>query len=294
MKIVNCVQYSSDWWLARRGVPTASCFDKIITSTGKLSTQAEGYIAELIADQVELTPNFLTEREGHTPAMRNGIALEPEARRWLAMELDKPVVEVGFITTDDGRFGCSPDALAGDDEIVELKCPMLKTHAAYVLKGVLPTDYKVQVHGQLWVCGQGENPRKRARFVSYAPGLQPLLLTVEPDDFTAKVGQALEDFWPIYQAALQKIAGREGLPLKADVAGEAKIVAILSAWQKRLEKCDDANANAALLNFNAALPELAQIPPYAKRRCWDWTVALMRDMGCSWDAAKKIFVKGGQ
>lgn len=294
MKIIQCVQYTPEWWLARRGIPTASNFDRIITSTGKLSTQADDYIAELIADQVQLAPPFFTAREGHTPAMRNGIALEPEARRWLAMDTEEPVVEAGFVTTDDGRFGCSPDAFVGADGIAEIKCPELKNHASYVLKGGLPPKYRVQVHGQLAVCRKGDSPRTKNYWLSYSPGIDPLKVLVEPDEFTDKIDAALESFWVLYQEALDKVARRDGMNIKADVVGEAKIAAVVQSWQKRMDQCDDPAPNLAIMNVNGALPELALIPPWAKRACWDLTLRLMKDMGCVWDAARKAFVKGSQ
>ena len=61
-------------------------------------------------------------------------------------------------------YGYSPDGLVGDDGLVEFKCPNQKTHTKYLYKGVLPTEYKAQVQGGLYV-----SERKWCDFVSFHP-----------------------------------------------------------------------------------------------------------------------------
>lgn len=202
MKIVKCEQYSPEWWEARRGIPTASAFDRIITPTGKLSAQADDYINELIGERVCLTPNFFADNP-MSAAMANGRDCEPQARSWYELE-HAEVERVGFIMTDDERFGCSPDGLVGSDGCLELKCPKLKTQVKYLLAGGLPPEYKPQVHGQLIVTG-----RSWVDFVSYAPGLDKLLVRVTPDAYTKEVKVALEVFYEKYRAAWERIRGKE-------------------------------------------------------------------------------------
>jgi len=204
MKIIACEQGSPEWFLARRGIPTASCFDRILTPKQcKPSAQAEEYIAELIGDLYN--PGVPDRAENFTTrAMQNGIDLEPEARRWYEMHVDQDVQRVGFVVSDCGRWGCSPDGLVGEDGLLELKCPMLKTQVKYLLAGTLPDEYRCQVHGQLIVTG-----RKWVDFASYASArLQPLLIRVEPDAFTDKLRTALEAFSERYAEVLRMI--REG------------------------------------------------------------------------------------
>lgn len=200
MKIFTCVQYSPAWWAVRRGIPTASQFDRVITPrTLKPSAQADAYIAELIADRACQTPPFFTERPMSRDAA-NGLNMEPEARKWYALAADVEVQQVGFCLSDCGRFGCSPDGLVGTGGGLELKCPALKTHVRYLQAGTLPDEYKAQVHGSLLVTG-----RDWWDFVSYAPGLPPLRIRVEPDEFTGKLAAALDDFWAKYQRALEQM-----------------------------------------------------------------------------------------
>ena len=100
----------------------------------------------------------------------------------------------------------------GDDGLLELKCPREDTHLLYLARGVLPTDYKAQVQGQLWVTG-----RAWVDFMSYCPELPPFLIRVEPDPtFQA----ALDDHIPTFHAEL--MAGRERLLVEGrDALGEA-------------------------------------------------------------------------
>jgi putative phage-type endonuclease len=199
MKTFMFEQYSPEWWAIRKGVPTASSFDKIITAkTMKPSASQDDYICELIADRVtEAVPE---EDRPMSKAMAAGLEMEPEARRWYELECDQDVVQVGFCLDDKGRFGCSPDGLVGDDGGLELKCPMAKTQAKYLLAGTLPDEYKGQVHGQMIVTG-----RKWWDFASYCPGLPPLLIRVTPDAYTDALRAEMEKFWAKYMAALDKL-----------------------------------------------------------------------------------------
>ena len=226
MKIYMMPQYSGAWWAIRRGRPTASAFERIITSGGKKGTpkyseQSADYAAELIGDMVSLTPPFFSEQSNgrNTPAMQAGIDTEPEARRFYAMDSGNEVREVGFCMSDDGRYGCSPDGLIGlkltgdlepfegfnayegtCDGVLELKCPLLKTQSKYLLEGGLPPDYRAQVHGHLIVTGS-----KWVDFVSYSQNLPALRVRVEPDDYTGLLKKALDQFWDYYSLALAKM-----------------------------------------------------------------------------------------
>jgi hypothetical protein len=189
MQIVECEQGTPEWFLARRGIPTASMFGAIITpKTGKVSAQIDGYICQLLAEKY--SGGVPHDVETYTSrAMQMGIDTEPEARAAYGLTSGHDVVQVGFCLADDGRSGCSPDGLIGDDGGLELKCPLPKTQVQYLIDGTLPDTYKAQVHGSLIVTG-----RKWWDFYSYCPGLPELRLTVEPDDFTDLLRNALARF----------------------------------------------------------------------------------------------------
>jgi hypothetical protein len=195
-------QCSNEWWELHRGRATASSFDKIIQPKKMLlSASVDDLIAELIAQK--LTPMSMVPEGFISKPMLNGIAMEPEARSWYAMERGIDVQRVGFCTTDDGRFGASPDALCDQDGLIEIKSPLAKTHVRYLMDGELPSEYRCQVHGELLVTG-----RAWADFVSYCPPLPPFIVRVVPDDFTKALADCLEKFWTKYEATLKKITER--------------------------------------------------------------------------------------
>ena len=195
MKTVEVAQRSKEWYEARRGLPTCSRFDKILTaSTAKPSAAQETLINELIAESIMPPEQGVIHHI--SPEMEYGMKLEAEARCAYDLEFAKePVKEVGFLIADCGLFGGSPDALVGENGGVELKVPNASTHIGYIRAGVLPSEYKQQVHGYLVVTG-----RKFWDFFSYARHFPPFYLRVEPDEYTAKLSAELINFAQRYNA----------------------------------------------------------------------------------------------
>ncbi len=200
--IFHDVQQGSDFWFdLRKGVPTASNFSKILTpKSGKLSAQADGYINELVGQTLSLIPQDGIENYTNR-AMEWGRRAEEEARRYLSLHLNEDITNGGFCLTDDRRFGSSPDGLIGQDGVIEIKCPQPETQVAYLLKDdELPPEYRWQVQGHLLVTG-----RAYCLFVSYCPGLAPLVVRVEPSDDTKRLAEALEEFHAKYLKTLQRV-----------------------------------------------------------------------------------------
>lgn len=201
MKVfADLIQGTDEWLRIRKGHPTASRFSDIITAAkGDLSKSASGYIRELIGECFcpefqYFAGNKFTER---------GKELEPEARNAFAVEAGLVVEQVGFCLSDDGVSGCSPDGLIRADTQagpylagVEIKCPTPKIHVGYVLDGVLPDEYKQQVHGSMAVTGLNE-----WHFWSYFPGMRHFHLVVKRDEYTEKLAQSLALFVNEYKAA---------------------------------------------------------------------------------------------
>ena len=200
MITLDCEQGSQEWVEARLGIPTASEFSRIVTSTGKLSASRGPYLGELLAEYClgETYSDF-----GMTEWMERGKVLEPSARKYYSFHRDADVESVGFCYRDQARMvGCSPDGLVGgDDGLLELKCPSPGKHVFWLAQGVLPREHFAQCQGALWVTG-----RPWIDFMSFHPQLPPLIVRAEPD--------------PSYQAALNKhipavieeiLSGRERL-----------------------------------------------------------------------------------
>lgn len=173
MRIINHEQGTQGWLTSRLGCPSGSGFDKLITSAGKPSTQSEAYINQLIAEV--MTGN--TTEVKVTDAMQRGTVLEPMAREFYTLASGNQVVQVGFCKDDRLECGISPDGLIGENGGLEIKCPAAHTHVAYLRDGKLPTKYKQQVMGCLWITG-----RQWWDFVSYHEEMPALIVRVERDE----------------------------------------------------------------------------------------------------------------
>lgn len=200
--LVHDVEQGTDsWFQVRSGIPTASEFDKLLTMTGKPSTQIEGYInlkvAEALAGQNVETwqGNQWTER-GHE--------LEPDAASLYGLINDCVPQEVGFVTDDDKTCGCSPDRLIGDDGLLEIKCPAPQNHVGYLLKNECPSTYYLQVQGQLMITG-----RQWCDFMSYHPLLDPMIVRVDRDeDIMAALRERIKYFNEEVKKRVNAIKGR--------------------------------------------------------------------------------------
>ena len=216
MKIHRDIKQGSEEWNSiRRGKLTASNADKILTPGGKLSKSADGYMMSLIAECFA-TPDY--EKWAGNRFTDWGNAWEPVARQAFMRHLrftghchaHLAMEEVGFCVMDSGVVGCSPDGLLfdGSDLVagVEIKCPTIEAHGQYVIEGVLPDKYKPQVHFSMIVTGLPV-----WHFFSFFPGLMPLHVLVEQDDYTDKLTGAVVEFaekyaqlWPVGTAKLQQ------------------------------------------------------------------------------------------
>ena len=166
---------------------------------GKLSKSRDGYLAELAAEWA-LGEQF-SEFAG-TEWTERGHILEGEARAAYGLLRDADVTEVGTCYMDERRLvASSPDGLVGENGCLELKCPKAGNHLLWLSRGVLPREHVLQVQGQIWVTG-----RKWADFMSYHPGLPPLVLRAEPDE---KLQAAMDEHIPTFIEEL--LAGRERL-----------------------------------------------------------------------------------
>lgn len=184
---LDCPQGSSAWFQARSGKPTASEFDRLLTpKTLRLSTQSDAYLCRLVA---EYLTGQVFEQET-TVWMTEGLTREAQAVSYYELTTDQETSECGFCLTDDEQVGASPDRFVGEEGLLEVKNPMASTQVSYVLAGGLPSDYVIQVQGQLWVTN-----RRWVDFLSYYPGLPPLLIRVFPDPrYQDALSTALAEF----------------------------------------------------------------------------------------------------
>lgn len=196
-------QGSMSWFKAKLGRPTASEFGEFMTTAfeyrdGKMP---ETYLYARLAERMtgKVLPNAFT-----SWSTEQGTLLEEEAVPFFELEQGLSARRVGFVIGDDGRCGCSPDALIGDDAGLEIKCPLPQTHIKYLDYGRVPPEYIGQVQGCLFVTG-----RERWHFMSYHRGLPPLHVITERDEETmAKIGECLATFFEKFDAAFQRLTTR--------------------------------------------------------------------------------------
>jgi hypothetical protein len=151
--IEHTVEQGSLAWLQLRiGRPTASEFEKIITPAKlQFSKSATKYACRLIAERLL---NQSADSLDHLEHIARGKELEPVAARAYEFETGFETRKVGFVTTDDGLIGASPDRIitTGSDLRggLEIKCPSGPIHVEHLYAG-FGDDYKIQVQGQMLV-----------------------------------------------------------------------------------------------------------------------------------------------
>lgn len=150
MKTLNVEQGSPEWHNARKGIPTASQFSKILTASKlEISKSAEEYAAQLACERLDL------DEEDFEPTdwMKRGLELEPDAALHYEAMTGRMTTEVGFCYPDDSTlYGCSPDRLVQGNGILEIKCPKASTMAIYLTTpDKVPSKYWLQVQAQLWI-----------------------------------------------------------------------------------------------------------------------------------------------
>lgn len=169
-------QGSAEWYAARAGRPTASEAEKLITNTGLVSKQMQAYAEKLAGDIVAGKPIDAWQGNAFT---EHGHEIEAEARDWYSFTQSVEVVQVGFVTDDLLRYGCSPDGMVGEDGLVELKClprQHIKALMHWHKNKTAPTEYTAQCQMQLLV-----TDRLWVDRVYYHPDLPSIVIRIERD-----------------------------------------------------------------------------------------------------------------
>ena len=164
------------WMKLRAGVPTASCFDRIMTPAKKASASREDYLNLLLAERILNRPLDTFQSED----MARGNEFESKAVASYEFQHECDTIAVGFVTNFDGKVGCSPDRfiLQHLEGALECKCPKAQTHIGYLLASTgAGKKYKVQLQGQIWVC-----ERDWVDILSYHPEMPEALYRVHRDD----------------------------------------------------------------------------------------------------------------
>jgi YqaJ-like viral recombinase domain len=202
--IHNVVQGTQAWSKIRAGIPTASRFSEIVTPSGELSKSAPRYMQELLYERIIGRPV-----DGGFQSKYMALGNEYEDRAVAAYEWERGVTtsRIGFVTTDDGRIGCSPDRFIDEEPagMVEAKAPSGAVHVGYLMAAAgASKEYKVQMQGQMWVCGKEWND-----IVSYCPGCPDAIFRANRDEaFICKLSQAVYAFSDLLEATALDFAAR--------------------------------------------------------------------------------------
>ena len=176
---METIEQGSEAWLQLRlGKITASRITDVIAQvkSGEAAGR-ENYRIELVCERLTGKPT-----EGFTNAhMERGTELEPFARAWYEVEKGEFVKQVPFVDHPTIKnAGASPDGIISEG-LIEIKCPMAKTHIKYLLEDRVPAKYMPQMAWQM-ACTHS----KWVDFVSYCPELpqdmQMFIKRYERDD----------------------------------------------------------------------------------------------------------------
>lgn len=180
----------SDAWLAARcGLLTASEMKLIVTPTGKAAANDKdrAHLWELLAQRItkHVEPSYISDD------MLRGQEDEILARELYAKHHAR-VEQVGFITNDEWGFtiGYSPDALVGDEGLIECKSRRQRFQVETIATGRVPDEYAIQIQTGMLVTG-----RQWCDFISYSGGLPMVVIRVPADPVMQKaILDAARDF----------------------------------------------------------------------------------------------------
>src|SRR6185437_9658148 len=134
--------------------------------------------------------------------MRRGQTMEAEARELYAFQKDAEPKLVGFV--QNGRRGCSPDSLIGDDGLLEIKTKAPHLHIEAMLRDDYPPEHKAQCQGALLV-----TERAWLDLAIYWPKLQLIVRRIERDEtYIAQLSAAIDAFNAELDALVERIRAR--------------------------------------------------------------------------------------
>jgi putative phage-type endonuclease len=156
-------QRTPEWYAARAGRMTASCFVDVIavTKAGTPTAARSKYMRSLAFERLAGMPT----KGPSAKSLEWGTEAEEYAGPAYEVETGNVITPAGFVLHPTYDFiGGSPDGLVSTDGIVEIKCPHDETvHVQTLLEG-MPAEHMPQVQGNLLVTG-----RQWADFISYDP-----------------------------------------------------------------------------------------------------------------------------
>lgn len=193
-------QKSEEWFVEKKGKPSASCFEKILTNDrGQPSEQQKEYSYELAYEYI--SPCFVSGYQNSW--MARGNELELEAREAFVWQKKMLVREVAVIYPDEQKkYLCSPDGLVEDGGGLEIKCYKPSTHMMILDTGIsLAKKHYAQIQGGMLITGS-----PHWWYVSYCPGV-PLWVEKIPRDeiYISALKNELDGFVTRLYSTIRKI-----------------------------------------------------------------------------------------
>jgi hypothetical protein len=179
-------QGTEEWRKLRAGIPTASVFSTLLASGrgGAESKTRQTLLYKMAGERITGEP-----AENYTNGyMDRGHAMEDEARQHYSFVRDCEPRRVGFVR--NGKCGCSPDALVGDDGMLEIKTAAPHILIPLLLKGEAPPEHRAQLQGNLMVA-----EREWIDLIVYYSKMKPLIIRHKRDEaYISDLRKAVDDF----------------------------------------------------------------------------------------------------
>lgn len=198
--VIDCEQGSPEWFAARLGIPTASCFSDVLAGGKGLTRRT--YMLKLAGEIItgEQMASY------SSPHMERGKAMESEARAIYSFMSGLDTKQVGFVRNETGTVrGCSPDSLIGNDGMLEIKTALPHILGDIVLKGTFPSDHTAQCQGNLWTA-----EREWIDLFVYWPKMKPFKQRAYRDEpYIANLSNAVRLFNEELQETVDRLRSEQ-------------------------------------------------------------------------------------
>lgn len=198
MSVIHDVEQNSDeWFQCRLGIPTASEVATILAGGKGRKT----YMMNLAAERITGKMKNSFAGNAHT---RRGHEDEKTALEIYALSSGDELWDAGFVTTNDGRVGASPDSMINADGLAECKSKNPEFFIPVLLSQQVPTQHEPQIMTQLYVA-----ECDWAMFICYCEGFTPVTIRVDRDEKRIKqIADALDKFNDELDELEQQIRGK--------------------------------------------------------------------------------------
>ncbi len=173
---MDMIQGTDEWHRARLGILTASAMKNVITPSLKIADNKDtrAHVYEIVSQRA---CGYL-EPEYESFDMQRGRVEEIYAKDLYSKHVAQ-AKDCGFITNDTWGFtiGYSPDALVGEDGLLEVKSRVNKYQVQTILNGEVPSEHVIQLQTALLV-----SERQWCDYISYSNGMPMFILRVTPNE----------------------------------------------------------------------------------------------------------------